>query len=93
MIFLKTNMLFNVFLLRILRIFYILRIEINIIIFLFDITIYKSDYDILFNVLISYLLNVLLNILLDILFISCLMFYFKRQKDFLTIKRYRYQEE
>ena len=55
--------------------------------------IYKSDYDILFNILISYLLDVLLNILLNVLFISCLMFYFKRQKDFSIIKRYRYQEE
>ena len=46
-IFLKINILFNIFLLRIFRIFYIFRIEINIIIFLLNNTIvYKFNYNI-----------------------------------------------
>ena len=55
MIFLKINVLFNVFLLRIkLRIlFRILRIEIDVIILLFDSTIvYKSNHNVLLNVFI-----------------------------------------
>ena len=59
MIFLKINVLFNIFLIRILRILYILRIEIDIIILLFNTIIYKFDYDILLDILISYLLNIL----------------------------------
>ena len=53
MIFLKTYILFNMFLFRIFRILRIFRIEIDIIIFLLDTIVYKFNYDILLNILIS----------------------------------------
>ena len=51
MIFLRINMLFNVFLFRIFRIFRILRIKIDIIILLFNIIVCKFNHNVLFNVL------------------------------------------
>ena len=51
MIFLRINVLFNIFLFRILRILRIFRIEIDIIVLLLDSTIvYKFDYDVLLDV-------------------------------------------
>ena len=49
MIFLKINVLFNVFLFRIkFRIKFLLRIEIDVIILLFNIAVYKFDYNVFY---------------------------------------------